>query len=32
MTKIHTRLETMRDVYRKHSQVLEAFGQFFPRG
>ncbi len=32
MTKIHTRLEAMRDVYRQHGTVLEAFGQFFPRG
>lgn len=32
MGKIHTRLEAMRDVYRKYPAVLEAFGQFFPRG
>jgi hypothetical protein len=32
MSKIHHRLEAMRDVYRKYPAVLEAFGQFFPRG
>lgn len=32
MTKIQERLEAMRDVYKKHPAVLEAFGALFPRG
>ncbi len=31
MGKIHARLELMRDTYRDHPDVLEAFGAFFPR-
>ena len=30
MGKIHERLEAMRDTYRQHRDVLEAFGGFFP--
>jgi hypothetical protein len=30
MGKIHERLERMRDTYRQHRDVLEAFGAFFP--
>jgi hypothetical protein len=31
MGAIQKRLETMRDVYRDHPSVLEAFGALFPR-
>lgn len=31
MTRIQERLEKMREVYRKHPDVLESFGALFPR-